>query len=150
MRISYSSRLFPFYEYTIDSIMRTLSSSCQLLTARAFHRILREPRPHLYGYEETEDFRSLWVKRVVIKRVWIHSLSERGARSSFSRFVRCSAAHVLCYVFIDPRVCTMCLRGVYLHTGSAINDDTRIEKISSLHRNVAVARNRESLVWMLM
>lgn len=46
----------------------------------------------------------------------------------------------------------MPLREVYLHTGSAIDDDTGIERISSLLARVAAARNRavEALVWMLM
>lgn len=52
----------------------------------------------------------------------------------------------------SARMHDMPLRGVYLHTGSAIGADTGIEKISSLRRGVAAARNRavESLVWMLM
>jgi len=51
-------------------------------------------------------------------------------------------AHVLRYVCIDPRVCTMCLRRIYLHTGSAIGDDTGIERISSLRRCRRRAKSR--------
>jgi len=103
--------------------------------------ILREGQPHLYGYEETEDFRSPRAKRVVVKRARIHSLSERGARSSFRRLVRCRppTCRIIC---IDPCTRAICLRGIYLHTGFAIGDDTEDTFSASRCRRGAESRRR--------
>lgn len=82
----------------------------------------------------------------------IHSASVAQEVHSADSYAADRPRVMLCYVCIDSRVCTMCLRGTYLHTGSAIGDDTGIERIFSLRHSVAAARNRavESLVWMLM
>lgn len=106
LRLHFKSLSPVTFPHISISTAHTSSPSYWLLTARAFHRILREPRPHLYGHEETEDFRSLRAKRAVVKRAWIHSLRECGARSSFSRLVRCR----------PPTCCTLCAhRSVRVH-----------------------------------
>lgn len=129
------------------------SSTRRRLATRAFHGILREPRPHLYGYkrrktsgpsERNESTSSLNARG---------SIHMCGARSSFRAGSYVAGRPRVSLLCIDPCTCaTYLFCGIYLHTGFAIGDDTAEwkENTFALFCNVAPLREIAPLVWMLM